>query len=289
MDNGHSRGLFDAIDALLRQNQDEHIDEDSSQNPVSALISPEWHYSDSSKILDTVKLSWNSLEDYDVVKSMSKNLDKTIIQHGFVGGEFERTFCSWYQPYHYLARIKWGIHIRYDSWMRISALFFQSCPSLVDRSSESVRAAFLYLYTHELFHHLVENAASTIEILIKKPLIYTGYYSNIYLPVFNTPACIEESLSNRYLFGMAQECHVDKKFLECELLKQGPGYNDFSKYGGSKFVDGKRMLLSQILHSSLNPPSLEAIEHLLNLPSPIEYANLHDVPIWLHREARSVF
>jgi hypothetical protein len=285
-----SDDIINSIDILhVLQQEDSSQNRENFHNPVSKLITPEWHYSDSARIFDSIQVSWDSLEGADLIQSMSGNVDKIKIHHGFVGDEFEKSFCSWYQPYHYQPREKWGIHVRYDSWLRIAALFYLSCPSLAYRSVASIKAAFLYLFIHQLFHYIVENAASTIEILIRKPHIYTKYYTDVYSQVFNSSNCIEEGLSNRYLFGWTEECHIDRDFLKQKLLKQGPGYNNFIEYDGSNFRKENRILMSQIRFTSLNPPLYDPIEQIVDVSNVIEYSSAHNVPIWLHREAKSVF
>jgi len=204
---------MNAIDILYGQSTDNF----NFHNPVSELITPEWHYSDSSQVLDNTQINWENLV------------------------EFERSFCSWYQSYHYLPREKWGMHLRYDSRMRIAALFYHNCQSVQGRKIDSIKSAFLYLYVHDLFHNIVENAASVMELLLGKSHVYTKYYSNVYSNVFNSPNCIEEALSNGYLFLWAEECHIDRYFLNDELLKQGPGYRNFVQYTGSNFSKGNRI------------------------------------------------
>jgi len=288
VDNRYTSDIINAIDILYALQQRKDVLSESSHNPISELITPEWHYSDSVRILDTFQIGWDSLEHYDLILTLADNVDKFKIKDGFIGGEFERSFCSLYQPYHYLPREKWGIHLRYDSLMRVAASFYYNCPSLLGRSIDSIKAAFLYLFIHELFHHNVENAASIIEIVLGKAHIYTKYYTAIYSEVFNSSNCIEEALSNSYLFSWAEECHIDRDFLKQELLKQGPGYNNFIHYVDSNFSEGIRILASQILYTSLNPHSLDPIEQVVNVSNPIEYCSIHSIPMWLHRKAKPV-
>jgi hypothetical protein len=281
-----SLDIINAIDILYTQSN-ESLD---SYNPVSELITPEWHYSDSSQILDNVQINWDNLGEFELIKTMTDTLENATIPDGIVGAEFERSFCSWYQPYHYLPRQKWGVHLRYDSWLRVAALFYHNCPSILGRKLDSLKSAFLYLYVHELFHNIVENAASVMEILLCKSHIYTKYYSEVYLEVFNSSNCIEEALSNGYLFLWSEECcHIDRDFLKDELLKQGPGYHNFLQYSGSNFSKGNRILLSQIRYGDLNPTTYDPIEQLLDISDPTLYLSIHKVPIWLHRKPKPVY
>jgi len=281
--------ILKAVDILYEQGSKNQ----NSHNPVSSLITPQWHYSESIQILDNdIKINWTNLGQIDPKNTMIDSLERMATRPGeaIIGGiEFERSFCSWYQPYHYLPRDKWGVHLRYDSWIRVSAHFYNNCPNLLGKSLDSLKSAFLYLYVHQLFHNHVENATSLIEILLGKSHIYTKYYSDIYSNVFNTSDCLEEALSNGYLFLWAEECHIDKDFLKDELLKQGPGYQDFIQYyGSSNFSIGNRKLLSQIRYGDLNPTSCDPIEQLLDFSDPIQYSSVYKVPIWLHHKPRPV-
>jgi hypothetical protein len=181
------------------------------------------------------------------------------------------------------------MHLRYDSWLRIAALFYNNCPSTAGRNLDSIKSAFLYLYIHELFHSIVENAASIMEILLAKSQIYTDYYSNVYSNVFNSSDCIEEALSNGYLFLWTEESHIDREFLRCHLLKQSPGYQDFMQYDSqANFSRGTRILLSQIRHGNLNATQYDPIEQLIDIPNPIQYSSVFNLPIWLHHKPKPV-
>jgi hypothetical protein len=101
--------IVEAIDKLYEHT----IENINSHNPVSSLISPEWYYSDGLQIHNGIKIDWENLEKLGLVKGMVKSLEKTTGQDEaeIVGAEFERSFCSWYQPYHYVPRQKWGVHM----------------------------------------------------------------------------------------------------------------------------------------------------------------------------------
>jgi hypothetical protein len=136
-----------------------------------------------------------------------------------------------------------------------------------------------------LFHYITECEASTIEITLQNPYIYTNYHSSIYEKVFNSSDCLEEALANSYLLSRSEACHIEKGYLENMLLKQGPGYNGFLKYAGPKFKDGIRRLISQIKSGILSPPLDLPIEHTMNIASSADYPHDHNVPIWLHKRA----
>ena len=85
-------------------------------NTIVGIVTPEWYYSDRTRIFSDVDLNWDRLEKFDLVHNMAKNLYR-IDADTLPDGEFEKSFSSWYQSYHQLPRTKWGIHIRYDSWV----------------------------------------------------------------------------------------------------------------------------------------------------------------------------
>lgn len=274
--------------SILQKRENIGKNSDNPHNPVSELITPEWHYSDSTRVLDTTPITWDNLGESNLMQAMADSLEKGTSTDSIIGIEFERSFCSWYQAYHYLPREKWGIHVRCDSLIRIAGLFYNGCPSTVNRKLDSIKSAFLYLFVHELYHHIVENAASIIEIISQESHLYSRYYADVYSQVFNTSDCIEEALSNTYLFQWAEQCHIDRDFLKEVLLKQGPGYRDFTQYIDSNFLQGNRILLSQIRQTSLKSTIHDPIEEIVYVPDPIHYLSFHDVPIWLHRNAKPV-
>ena len=211
----NSKDLIQSIDILYGNKEDDNQDKSfDNYNPVSELITPEWHYSESDRIFSNAQISWDNLGENDTIISISNNIENTEIPDEIVGSNFEISFCSWYQPYHFLPRDKWGIHIRKGSWMRISSLFYRKCPSTINKTIESTKAAFLYLFTHELYHHIIENASSIIELILEKPYIYTKYFTDVYSQVFNLSNCLEETLSNSYLFRWSPQCHINSEFLK---------------------------------------------------------------------------
>src|SRR5215216_4426188 len=152
-----SHDIINAIDRLqkdqakkINRERQEHL-----RNPIIGIITPEWYYSDSFKIFEDQDINWNTFDKVDFIHNMSQNLHKIDPQYLKRREEFERSFSCWYQPYRYLPRENWGIHVRFDSWMRIAAEFNHNCPSLISKSLDSVKAALLYFFTHELLHNIL--------------------------------------------------------------------------------------------------------------------------------------
>ncbi|MGI0051536.1 MAG: hypothetical protein ACRD8K_07345, partial [Nitrososphaeraceae archaeon] len=179
-----------------------------SEELLSEIITPEWYYSDSQRIFENTIISWDFLLRSECINNINLNVNEfTIMRRDIV---FEKSFCTWYQPYHLLPRTKWGIHIRFSSWMKVSSQLYKECPHLISKLYESIVGAFLYIYFHGAFHYLAENAISTMELSIGNPSFYSDYYINNYLKTFNTSNCKEESLANAYLYENASECRIDR-------------------------------------------------------------------------------
>jgi hypothetical protein len=286
-----SEDIINAIDTLQEHLQTKYNrkKEEPGEHyiPISRIIRPEWHYSEISREFENVDINWYNLENFQFIRSMAENLDNVNVEV-YVGSEFEMSSAAWYQPYHYLPRTAWGIHIRYDSWLRIAAKLYRSCHSLISRSVDSVKAAFLYLFNHALFHYITENASSVLEILSGNPSLYTNYQFNLYSKLFNSTDCLEETLANSYLFEKAEQCHIDKQYLREELSSQAKGYKQFVNYLGSNFRNGSRRLISQIQKGLTNPPFDDPLEQILDISNPMDYAHGHRVPIWLRLKAKPV-
>jgi hypothetical protein len=268
----------------LQLNSSKVSEENDQSNPIVAIITPEWYYSDSQKIFSDMDIVWDNLERVDLIQNIADSLNE-IRLNGARNDGFEAGFCSWYQSYHYTPRTKWGIHVRYNSWLEIATCFNQECPNLVSNPVASVKAAFFYLFMHSIFHYITECATSILEIILQDPTLYPNYLTSIYEKVFNSNNCLEETLANTYLLARSDLCHIERGYLKVMLLKQGPGYNDFLKYVEPKFNDGTRRLISQIRSGKLNPPFDLPIEQIMNISNSMDYPHNHNIPIWLHKRA----
>ena len=111
-----------------------------SEELLSEIITPEWYYSDSQRIFENTSIDWGSLLRSELTKNLSLNVNEfTIMRRDII---FEKSFCTWYQPYHLIPRTKWGIHIRFSSWMKVSYQLNKEGPYLISKLDESVVAAF---------------------------------------------------------------------------------------------------------------------------------------------------
>lgn len=251
-----------------------------SDELLSEIITPEWFYSKSKRIFENISISWESLLKSDLINDISLNEKLSAISRRDIA--FEKSFCSWYQPYHVLPDAKWGIHIRFSSWIKATSLFHSEEPHLTSRLNNSIVAAFLYIYVHGIFHYTIENVISLIELDIEKPIVYNDYYTNKYLQTFNTIECLEESLANAYLYENASECHIDKEYLKNLLLNQENAYAKFLTYTDTEFLKGCIKLISLVKdrHKDLSNYKTKDIEQFFDFQSLTVFKN--QVPVWLH-------
>ena len=275
--NDFSRDLIKSIDKLHESSSSS----EASSHLTAELITPEWYYSESSQIFNDINTTWDSILRSNLVIQSFNDIQRYEKSPRDI--MFEKSFCSWYQPYHFTPRSKWGIHLRYTSWIKIARQLFEECPSLISKAKESLVAAFLYLYYHGLFHNMTENAASMIELEVGKPHCYTTYYSEVYAESFNSLDCLEESLANSYLYKHSMSCHIDSDYLKNELLSQPDGYKEFAKFINEDFAKGCYKLISLIISKQISPRYVEPSKEILERLFPYD-SQQGIIPVWLHRK-----
>ncbi|MGD1837538.1 MAG: hypothetical protein ACPKPY_05715 [Nitrososphaeraceae archaeon] len=254
-------------------------DQTTSQtfNPLRQIITPEWLYSESFQILKSIDIEWTNLTDLEnIFVGSNFNINSDFIRYS---NGFENKFSTWYQPYHFSPRSKWGIHIRYGNVLGITEMLKLECPNLKNKSIDALRSAFLYLYTHSSFHFLIENLISEYEIMTNKHNIYNKYYESNHLNYFKSNNCIEELLATLYLFKNYESCKIDKKCLYKILKNQDSTYQNFEKLD-HKIIKS----LSKLLHSdvcSYNIPTilLSDFNDLENLHNTLRFSNQYELPI----------
>ena len=115
--------LIFSIDSLNKSNSLNSI---QSPNIVSELITPEWYFSESNQIFEKIQITWDSILNSSVIQDISRNSTRyDAIQRDFI---FEKSFCMWYQPFHFIPRTKWGIHLRFSQRMKLSSYLKNNVP-----------------------------------------------------------------------------------------------------------------------------------------------------------------
>jgi hypothetical protein len=245
-------------------------------NPIKRLITPEWYYAKGFKI------NFNNMENLFFNQTFKNTLEKEFNNYSidYQNDAFEKTLSSWYIPYHYVPRDKWGIHLRLDSLINTIKKLNPKLSSF--KSQEMViQASTIYFLIHEVFHYMVENTSTVIEIIKQNPLLYKQYLVSVYEKTLFTDNCIEESLANRYLETEWINYKFPKNVI-CELLSyHDTNYKKHIYYEEKKFFLDIRRLISQILYSHANPKIVEPLEVIMNI---INTKNMkdHQLPLWIH-------
>tara|TARA_B110000211_G_scaffold230112_1_gene289025 strand:+ start:882 stop:1862 length:981 start_codon:yes stop_codon:yes gene_type:complete len=199
--------------------------------------------------------------------------------------ETEFTTCAWYSSYHY-GHKNWGIHIKQDCLLNRAKLIWRYNYPYTLTKEDAIKSAFLYTFSHELFHLIVDQAVTLLEIILKDPDIYIKYFSNVYKHTHKTypDGALEEALANRYRFGRYKFYNINKGLARAMMKKQPAGYNRFDEYLGSKFKKGKDELLNLIItqnvsHSKSQFLPLSDIFNVLDVDS---FHSKNLVPVYIH-------
>jgi predicted RNA binding protein YcfA (HicA-like mRNA interferase family) len=164
---------------------------------------------------------------------------------------------AFYLPYHYFYPYWWGIYVTLEGVMHLSQVFQRyGCPA-----SSATRAARLFLYFHEYFHHKVESFATRLELVLGIPAYRTGIESR-FRAVFGTDACLEEALASAYAYREVRALFLktpewpslDEAVLEYLTLSP-PGYRQAVKYlSDKKMPAGEDSLSEEYLHHVVGNP-----------------------------------
>jgi hypothetical protein len=238
------------------------------------FVTPEWYYSDS-YMLELNSINWKELDCCDFIKNWVKKFNVEKIKD--YEDRFEKSFSSWYQPYHFFFENKWGIHIRSDAILRIAKKFYNYCPNMRENTSESVKASFLYVYFHHHYHNIIENCATIIELKYNNPNLYYKYYSNIYSKTLHSSVCLEELLANEYMVSKMIDVDIDKDFLFNELKHLQRSYPDYK--------DKTNYLLEEEVIKQICSESINSFKHDFDYNIKItsvqsNYQN--EIPVWIH-------
>lgn len=263
----NNRSIKELINSLIKLNSKSKEDDDLVIRKLFVgHITPEWYYSDIYR-LEFNSTDWKDLKNQDFIKDWIKNFNlEKIIDYE---DKFEKSFSSWYQPYHFFFEKKWGIHIRLDVIMRIAKKFFKYCPNTKNNISESVKASFLYVYFHHQYHNIIENSVTIMEIKYNTPNnIYQKYYSNIYSKTLHSSICLEELLANKYMINKMIEFNIDKEFLINELHHLQQSYADYQDN------------IMYLLEEKLIKQMYNNLDYDVNI-SNMEDNCQNEIPIWL--------
>jgi len=209
-----------------------------------------------------------------------ERLDEAVIEEwGPDGGQAH--LCAWYVSFHWKDPL-WGIHLLEPCWHAITQRFWRhQPPNSFPAPREAARAAFFYLFDHELYHYASDVAASMLEIARGRADVYVPHHFNVYCKTYGTGDCTEEALAHRYAYERYETMRVDRKYLFWVLRNSPPGYREFQHYLGANFWTGRRRSMNEYLAGSPNPRSTHPLEQVIELVAQDAYSAGHRIPIYL--------
>jgi len=115
---------------------------------------------------------------------------------------------AFYRPFHFPPFNQWGIYILLDKLFAYYKTLTRALATRAALDPVSLMHFVLFeIFHHEFFHHLVESAATTCELILaaaNKPIpVYMDYWNRKYDKIFSTHPHnpLEEALANAYAYN----------------------------------------------------------------------------------------
>ena len=103
---------------------------------------------------------------------------------------------AFYLPFHCFHPTWWGVYVVFEGAYELARLL-----NLFSNRRLSAPDAFatarLFLYGHEVFHHIVESFATRLEVTHRQSL-YRHSFQEVFDSVFGTDQCVEEALATAH-------------------------------------------------------------------------------------------
>ena len=174
---------------------------------------------------------------------------------------------AFYRPFHLEPVDQWGIYIVINDLMRYLKSLKQSLGTLAAFPEDVLATAVIFdVFHHEFFHHLVECAATTIEVVWPAPQrqpvpVYLNYRRETWRGSLGEHEHdpLEEALANAYAFNSfsfitrvrGEYLHgvsrLYQRALEKSWPKEPPGYREAGAYVQGRQLAGANMLLRRML------------------------------------------
>ncbi len=174
---------------------------------------------------------------------------------------------AFYRPFHLEPVDQWGIYILVDELMQYLQGLKSSLGTLAAFPQNILAAAVLFdVFHHEFFHHLVECAATCIEVVWPAPQrepvpVYLNYMHETWRGSLggHEHDPLEEALANAYSYNsfsfitrvrgdyLHGVSRLYKRALEKSWPKEPKGYREAGAYVQGRQVDGANLLLRRML------------------------------------------
>ena len=206
---------------------------------------------------------------------------------------------AFYRPFHLEPMDRWGIYIFVDRLLNYACGVRSVAPLYPGVSQELFLHLVLFeMFHHEFYHHLVESAATVLEILadaggMKSPG-YLAYRHAVHDRSFDwhRHQPLEEALANAYAYNSlgfisrvktgyrdALVWHYQRALFP-QWLNEGPGYREAASYIEGEQVAGNTQLLAMMLGLKEHP-RLEQVAAAV-MPSGFSaFVGKPDIPTYL--------
>jgi hypothetical protein len=250
----------------------------------SGLLPPDIRHFDGSETEMRIPVPDQLYKDRD---ELADRTTQSIKEMGFEA-------FGWYLPWHYYSESTWGIYLHAERLEEMSFTVWQEASRSVSVPFEL--AAMLVVrtvYDHEMFHAMVEAAASFLEIGAVTPK-YQPYHANVYNPLWGTSDCREEALANYSASRLwdSYRPHLYRGFprsavnavlaaLTESMNLSAPGYRDWQAGNASStWRTLATELIAGVPHSTAQSSAIPA-ESLLNEAIPVDISSC-DVPVYVY-------
>ena len=174
---------------------------------------------------------------------------------------------AFYHPFHFTAKEQWGIYLNADEILGYcDRMYAQSAHLRIWNKEILLHLLVFDIFQHEFYHHLVESAATHMEVLSaafgQPRSIYLDYKKRQYNKQLSHPhQPLEEALANAYAYNaLSFICRRKIGYTTAavrtfqQAIKQGwksepAGYRDAALYIGKRNIAGNTSLLEQMLNA----------------------------------------
>ncbi len=178
---------------------------------------------------------------------------------------------AFYRPFHFEPFEEWGIYLYVEELMKYCTGLYGLVSMQVQSFTPDALLSYVLfeVFHHEFFHHIVECAATTLEIIASSIGPATPLYMNYKEHSYETNILIgrhkhnplEEALANAYPYNsLSFLSHMQggyektlvklyKKLLESYWRTESDGYCNAGSYTGKNYAEGAGQLLAMLLSS----------------------------------------
>ncbi len=207
-------------------------------------------------------------------------------------------YLGFYAPFHFYEKEKWGIWLHADGLIEQAERSYRDYEFPLWPRKVLLGLHMVDVFHHEFYHHLVEAAASFVEVL-QAPArgargVYQAYRRACGEALGTDGEPLEEALANAYAhnaFGFLARVNkrslsLAAKFFQALVRSQwrgeGPGYRDAERYVPNKHIEGNTRLMSRMVGDFLHDTPMGVVAKHLMPGGHAALASKPDIPTYLY-------